>query len=91
MPSGLVLRGRCYFLWKYNTFAGKGNLPPGQAREDNRATSPPTICRESRHQLTERGAQNPAPAPTPTSATSLPDLLRGGPGKDEVGISLRGL
>lgn len=79
MPSGPVLRGRCYFLWKYSTFAGKGNLPPGQAREDNRATSPPTICRENRHQLTEREAQNPAPAPTPTSATSLPDLLRGGP------------
>ena len=79
MPSGPVLRGRCYFLWKYSTFAGKGNLPPGQAREDNRATSPPTICHENRHQLTEREAQNPAP--TPTSATSLPDLLRWGPGK----------
>lgn len=88
MPSGPVLGGRCYFLWKYNTFAGKRNRPPGQARGDNRATSPLTICPESRHQLTEREAQNPAPTPTPTSATSLPDLLRWGPrGKNEAGIS----
>lgn len=81
IPPGPVLRGRCYFLWKYSTFAGKGNLPPGQARKDNRATSPPTICRENRHQLTEREAQNPAPTPTPSSATSLPDLLKWGLGK----------
>lgn len=78
-PPGPVLRDRCCSLWKHSTFAGKGNLPPGQPREDNRATSPPTICRENRHQLTEREAQNPAP--TPTSATSLPDLLRWGLGK----------